>query len=351
MVRKRGFAQEVFVLYNRKALQKRFTDNIIERIQDEFVLCCDNVIFIEYEDKKRCDIREYIRKISSDKTHLIIIGNDNTLPFEQVKSPVSDGDSIVHTDNFWNCFDRDMIIPDFPVARIPHDKNQTAKSFISMLSSILSVKHLNHNERLGITASIWDKAAGHVFKTIKGTGDILNSPPFSVGRDGVLAFESFNGCIYCNVHGSDTLEGWYGQAKRSETFDDDFPLALMPETFVSGFESAMLISEACYGGFIIDKTMKKSIALSALNGGIACELISTSTAYGTFFPPVSEADLLVEYFMKNIYNNQSAGMALVKAKREFARFNIKENGYLDNDDRKTLLEFTLYGNPLLMEKK
>ena len=113
----RGFSEEVFVLYNKKFLSQQFSEEFIISIQDIFVLNCSNVIFIEYSEEKRIQIRNYIKKIKSNDTYLIILGNHNIIPFEAVKSPVNDGDNYVYTDNYWNCYDRYKLIPDFPVCR------------------------------------------------------------------------------------------------------------------------------------------------------------------------------------------------------------------------------------------
>lgn len=347
----RGFSEETIILYNRELLSKRFSRHVIIKIQDEFVLNCENVVFIEYEPEKREKIRNYIRKIICNDTHLIILGNHDMIPFESVKSPVNDGDAAVYTDNYWNSFDRQYLIPDFPMSRIPISSCQSEKELISMIGRLMAARTVTRRERLGITASIWDRAAIHVFKSVKGTGEMLVSPPFSVKNDGILTFRDFSGTLYCNVHGSDTEKGWYGQAKNNETQYERFPLALLPETFTSGFDSTYLVSEACYGGLINDRRIDDSIALSAVCKGLIFTLLSTSTAYGTFFPPLSEADLLVEIFYKCVYRGMTAGKSLVKAKRDFASRNIEKNGFLDNDDKKTLLEFLLYGNPLVQEER
>lgn len=346
----RGFSEEVFVLYNRALTEERFSDEAVIRIQDEFVSCCSNVIFIEYSDNKRAKIRNYIRKIKSNDTYLILLGNHDMIPFETIPSPVNDGDSIVYTDNYWNCYDRNKLLPEFPLSRIPIPYEYDENRMIAMIDRLMSYRTINHKEKLGITASIWDRAAKHVFECVKGTGEMLLSPPFSVKNNGILQFSQFNGSVYCNVHGSDRESAWYGQAKKNENQYERFPMALMPESLRKGFKNAFLVSEACYGGLINDKAIEQSIALSAVCEGLIFTLLSTSTAYGTYFPPVSEADLLVEKFYQYLYKGLTAGKSLIRAKREFAAINIEKNGFLDNDDRKTLLEFLVYGNPLVREE-
>ncbi len=341
------FKEEVYVMYDKAKIQKRFSKNIITRIQDIFVASCNNVLFIEHTVAQRKKIHKYIHKISSNDTHLILIGNHDTLPFETIKSPVNDGDKIVHTDNFWACNDAAMLIPDLSVARIPHSKNEKENEYLKKIENILENVNINFNEKVGVTASIWDKSSIEVFEQIKGTGEIIISPPFSIKKNGLIKFKKFMGTIYCNVHGSKDIPGWYGQAKQNEISDEEYPRVLMPETFKDGFKSTYLVSEACYGGFIINKRDKESIALSALKGGIKFTLLSTSTAYGPYRPPLSEADLLADLFYKELYKGKSAGKALREAKKIFARKGIKKYGFLDNDDKKTLLEFHLYGNPLL----
>jgi len=74
---------------------------------------------------------------------------------------------------------------------------------------------------------------------------------------------------------------------------------------------------------------------------------STAIAYGPPHPPSREADLLGKYFFQYVEKCIPFGDALKNAKIDFAKKMVRTQGFLDDDDKKTLLEFQLYGDPSL----
>ncbi len=338
--------REVFVLYNKKNMISLFGKNIITQIQDLFVLYMKNVLFIEYEKNKREKIRKYIHSISDEHSYIILLGNHKELEFEKTESPAWDGDNEIFTDNYWSVNTKDMLIPELSVSRIPIHKNERAKEFLIKLEKILRIKNIKLNEKFGISASIWYKSAERVFDNFKGMGELLKCPKYDYKKK-KIHFKKYNYSMYFNVHGSKDLPGWYGQRKNSFEYKEEYPIAAMPEMFSKGIEGSFILSEACYGGYIINKTYKKSIFLQALKSGIGFAIGSTAIAYGSFKPPLSEADLFIKIFINEFQKGKIAGDSFVSAKRKFAIQCIKKNGFLDGDDKKTLLEFTFYGNPFI----
>jgi len=80
-----------------------------------------------------------------------------------------------------------------------------------------------------------------------------------------------------------------------------------------------------------------------------CVVASTKIAYGPSEPPSTDADLLGKLFFKNVINKESFGIALMKAKQDFVVESSKK-GYLDSSEKKTLIEFVLYGDPMYQFK-
>ena len=74
---------------------------------------------------------------------------------------------------------------------------------------------------------------------------------------------------------------------------------------------------------------------------------STTIAYGPTKPPSSEADLMVKYFFEYLQRGMRVGESFHNAKLDFARKALRRQGFLDDDDKKTLLQFVLYGDPTL----
>ncbi|MFO8061853.1 MAG: C25 family cysteine peptidase [bacterium] len=334
---------EFFILYNREMLEQIFGSDSIARIQDAFVSSLGNCLFIEYSETRRADLKEYILSTASNSTMLIIAGDHNMVPFESIESPVSDGDRMILTDNFFA--GKLLEIPDIPVSRIPFAESEGIDDYIRKLDRILSNVELSCTEKFGMTAAVWQTSAARVFDSIDGMGEMIVSPPFSIEDNEGIAFNNVNGCLYFNVHGAEHLPGWYGQKKPSDNESEEFPLCITPGSFTEGLNTSFIMTEACFGGFVKGKKAQQSIALTALSSGISFFLGSTATAYGTYFPPLSEADMLCSIFADELRSGNPAGIALRDAKQKFARRNIEKHGFLDNDDKKTLLTFTLYGNP------
>lgn len=335
---------EFFILYNREMLEHMFGSDSIARIQDTFVSSLGNCLFIEYSDTKRFQLKEYILSTASSSTMLIIAGDHNMVPFESIESPVNDGDKMILTDNFF-ASENLLEIPDLPVSRIPFARNEGIDDYIRKMDIILSTEVLACSEKLGMTAAVWQSSANQVFDSIDGMGEMIVSPPFSLKNNEPIVLSNLRGCLYFNVHGAEHLPGWYGQRKSSDSESEEFPLCITPDSFTGNIKTSFIITEACFGGFIKDKKPEHSIALTAMSSGISFFLGSTATAYGTYFPPLSEADLLCSIFTDELRSGNPAGIALRDAKQKFARENIEKHGFLDNDDKKTLLTFTLYGNP------
>ena len=335
--------KELSVLYYPEKLKKKYSKKIIASIQDIFVATGNSVQFIEVKDSSRAKTREYIEEECSDSI-VIIIGGEEVFPFEKIKSQVDDGDEFVNTDNWWASFGKDFTIPQIEMTRMPDGEDETEKSFLKMIEDSMTKNKIDLNEKFGITAEIWRKAAENAFTHLKSQGEILSSPPHT--SKSKLEFDKFEGGLYFNLHGGEQESGWYGQRDKFSSYKEEYPLALEPKNISKGIKNGFIASEACYGAFINRKRNDDSIMLTALRSGVSFCIGSTSTAYGTYAPPLSEADMLVSIFFDEFLKKKNASLAFLNAKRLFAQKNIEKNGFLDDDDKKTLVEFVMYGNPL-----
>jgi hypothetical protein len=127
----------------------------------------------------------------------------------------------------------------------------------------------------------------------------------------------------------------------------DYPIALTPENLrKNGHAPKFVFSEACYGGYVIDKTEDESIALKLAGIGTRGLVASTCISYGSIASPLIGADLIGNLFWRFLKEGYSAGESLMKAKIETAREMNKRQGFLDGEDQKTLISFLLLGDPL-----
>jgi hypothetical protein len=142
---------------------------------------------------------------------------------------------------------------------------------------------------------------------------------------------------------------WYGQ--RDLALDDvgpDYPTALSPKDLVKNGKSPKVIfSEACYGGHILNKSERESIALKFLSIGSLVVVASTAVSYGSVEAPLIGADMLANAFWRYIKDGFSSGEAFMQAKIDLAREMNRRQSYLDGEDQKTLISFVLYGDPLV----
>lgn len=334
----------LYILYNEKKLSAAYGTDFKTKMQDSIAMSNKNCLFTDVS-AGRSKTRQYVIREMTQYDSIVLIGNNSIMPFEKLPSPVSDGDGLMETDNYWATMMKEMTIPDYPVARIPDGEDDSRTGFLRRIENTMRQTQIQAVEKTGITADIWALTARKVFSGINGMGEMKNSPPHNA-KAGKIKYSRFNGAMYYNLHGSKELPGWYGQRKRSDYAGEEFPLAIMPESFKEGCAGGYVLSEACFGGYVTGKKLKKSIVLTALNSSVPFVIASTATAYGTFRPPLGEADLFAEIFYAKLRKHRIAGMAFLRAKRQFAADMISKYGFLDDDDRKTLLEFTFYGNPL-----
>jgi len=339
----------MLILSGKEALQKEIgkLDSVESAIND-YIKSKKNyeIKFFYYDQlnelkinpvKKNCRaIRDYIQEVEEKWgiiDFLLFIGGDRVVPFFRLPNPCDDDDIKVLSDNPYASRDDDFLIPERVCARIP---DNCASDFIikQLNKSIMRTK-----KSFGMSAKVWKEAAKNVYQQIGDVRELKISPPVTSDsfRTTWLQKRDF---IYFNLHGSDISPNWYGQD------GDDYPIALKIENIIDA--SGIVASEACYGAYIINKSEKTAISLKFLDqNGVIGFCGSTTIAYGPPSPPSTEADLLVKYFFEYSKQGVTIGEAFKNAKQDFARKMIRRHGFLDDDDQKTLLQFVLYGDPLM----
>jgi len=281
----------------------------------------------------------------SKRGSFLIIGGHSIVPFYRIKNPTDDDDKTILTDAPYASRDSDFLIPQRPFGRIPDSKN---KGFLISLLLKTIAYHLAKKkkpESFGYTASIWKEASKAVFHVIGDVKKIKVTPPLNAKKlKKRFLKKKF---LYFNLHGSKESPNWYGQRSPEDPADFPmYPVAATPDSipFLGG---SVVYSEACYGGWGFNKSEKESMALRFLNSGAVAFVGSTGIAYGPTHPPSSEADLLAKYFLQYVEKGIPFGDAFRNAKVDFAKKMVRVQGFLDEDDKKTLLEFQLYGDPSL----
>lgn len=308
-----------------------------------------NILWVESADpgEVRKEIAEAEKKFTPRRISLLIIGDDEIIPFFRLKNEVEDGDPHIWSDAPYASSDESWIIPERAVGRIPGtEKVDFLLKVLRNTARKHRVEGVNPRKKngFGYSTSKWKAASKAVYRAVSLKERIRLSPP--VAKDNFrtkwLEKKSF---LYFNLHGVKDSKEWYGERAPLDPGDYPvFPVALQPD-LIHGVSGAVVFSEACYGGHVLNKEPKNSIALRFLEQNVDCFVGSSAIAYGPYKPPSTEADLLCKYFLQYVERGTTYGNAFVNAKRDFIKKMLRIQGYLDEDDTKTLLEFNLFGDP------
>lgn len=309
---------------------------------------------------------------------LLLIGGDDILPFHLLPNPTDDSDPNVPSDNPYATLDQNFFVQQWPVGRLPDErgkdagylleqlrylnneygmKSKTKKSFArNFLATffgalfawlkIFSTKPQTQ-DHLGVSAEVWKQASESVYGVIDDQKRLLTSPP-TTNKNILESRKAKAKFGYFNLHGLKESNEWYGQRDLSRQGNDvEYPVALNTKNFTeaSGAPSIVL-SEACFGAWVLDKKVNESVALNFLSRGTRAFVGSTVIAYGAPSKTLVAADLLAHHFWTHVKNDIAAGYALMRAKLALASKMTADQGFLDGEDQKTILSFVLYGDPL-----
>jgi len=310
---------------------------------------------------------------------VLIIGGQDVVPFHLLPNPTDDSDKEIYSDNPYSTLDSNYFVPEWPVGRLPGETGQDAGLLLEQVRNLVRyhstynlqdswwrrlfqvlnpvrqvmkvanpITWFSRSVSFGYTASVWKLASMAVYRQVGDPRTMLSCPPVGAGN---LRREKINNSMlsYYNLHGVEDSENWYGQKDVNDHGSGpDYPVALSPSNLVkNGHAPQVVFSEACYGGYVVDKDEEKSIALKFAGIGTLAVVASTSIAYGSVNTPLIGADLISSLFWKHLGEGLTVGEAFLQAKVDLAREMNKRQGYLDGEDQKTIISFVLYGDPLI----
>jgi hypothetical protein len=304
---------------------------------------------------------------------VLIVGGHEAVPFHYLPNPTDDMDSEIASDNPYATLDSNYFIQDWPVGRLPGEIGPDAGMLLEGLRRLIRYhsqylaangKHQpkdfwqrvqvflqgrakrKYNGSFGYTAAAWKRPSLAVYRTIGEAASLMASPPQSTGS---IPAKKAVSMAYYNLHGLVDAAEWYGQRDMADqTPGPDYPIALSPKDLGGkGRSPEIIFSEACYGGHIIGKTEEQSMALKFIAQGSLVLVGSTCASYGSVGTPLIGADLLGNYFWKNVKLGTTVGEAMLQARVDLVREMNKRQGFLDAEDQKTLISFILYGDPLV----
>ncbi|MFZ1947747.1 MAG: C25 family cysteine peptidase [bacterium] len=277
--------------------------------------------------------------------YLLLVGNSRIVPTWTVDNPAADSDKDLPSDAPYGSAEPAggadaYLVPDRAVARVPLDGEPNAAGDLSSFLDRLLARPSGEprGEPFGLTAAIWRDQAARIYD-LAADAPIRSSPPL-----GLSSFDPAwlgpRSVLYFNVHGSQEEPYWYGQEGLR------YPKVLSPEVVARSRPAASLVvTEACYGGLVECRSPQTSIALAFLAAGAAALVGASAIAYGSPDVRLTEADLAAYLLLKRVLAGERYGDAFRESKIDFAAEMLSRQGYLDGDDKKTLLEFNLFGDP------
>ena len=316
------------------------------------------------------DGAERVLRPSGKIDYVLIVGDDGAIPFHMLPNPAADPDGEFPSDAPYAVAAKGggqgesraegegrgegesidiFLLPDRTVGRVPL-MPVGGGGLIPYLESLRSREDRGRDweRRFGLCALQWKRESSKVYRVLA-AGDpaggevraekLRTSPPVDTSIF-ESAWLSSGAVIYFNVHGSKHEKYWYGQDGLS------YPSVLSPEIVAAASPlDSIVLSEACYGGLVSGKSAGNSVALSFIEQGVAAFIGSSAIAYGSPDENLTEADLLAYLFFKRLVEGETCGHAFREARIDFAAEMLSRQGFLDGDDRKTLLEFGLFGDP------
>ncbi len=327
-------------------------------------------------DVKRA-IDDLIRAIGHDDTAvdgILIVGGDDIVPSYHAPNPSDDDDSAILTDNPYAVENGDSVFaPRLAIGRLPDGSGGNLGLLLRQIDTLLEVRRnppaAESNSRLlqagraalgvfglavsnalsfGCAAWPWSSVSGEAFAPLATGASLRLSPPVTAA-DFQVQWIHGKRFFHFNLHGAPDGAAWYGQeADGISDGGPSLPVAITPELLSEAdFSAPIVFSEASHAANVVARTASNSLALRFLSEGAAAFVGPTAIAYGAIEPPPAGADLLGQLFWENLRDGDRIGEALARAKIQYAREVMESQGYLDGDDQKTLLEFVLFGDPLM----
>lgn len=285
--------------------------------------------------------------------YLVIAGSQDIFPFQELNNPAdADGDMSVPSDLPYACdapYSRQVQSftgPTRVVGRIPDVPGESdIRYFTAAIQSVINAKPRKEElylQYFGLSAYVWRKSTQQSMQHMVGNyDDLLLSPGASSNYTSTQLKKLTH---FYNCHGAQNDMAFYGQKGNV------YPVAISSSQLKGKVSDGTIVAaECCYGAelvkpVLLPETDALSIANTYLINNAVAFMGSSTIAYG---PADGQglADLITQYFIKNIISGASTGRALLQARQQF----LSECGpHLDPYELKTLAQFYLLGDPSVL---
>ena len=287
--------------------------------------------------------------------YILILGAQDVIPFVDITNPADDDDAVVPSDLPYACEKpyskniNDFTGPTRVVGRLPDVPGSNDPDYIvKLISNIIKSKPIeakSYADYFSITCDEWKLSTKLSLKNIFGNFSKMFISPPAGKKYSAAALRPLT--HFYNCHGALSDFAYYGQKGKS------YPQAIHSLQLDKKISYGTIVAaECCYGAELVDNTMlgingQISICNQYLINGALAFVGSSTIAYG----PVDSqglADLITQYFLRNVHEGASTGRAMLEARQKF----IAESGpSLDPYELKTLAQFNLMGDPSVLPVK
>jgi hypothetical protein len=283
--------------------------------------------------------------------YLVLLGATDVIPHQDLKNPIvgdnTDKDEYAWGDIPYACEapysqePADFVCPTWVVGRIPDILNATDPGHLLKVLKTASTWRPrdpeDYADYLGISAWVWRKSSERTARQVFGTSHLQISPPQGPRWNPSLISRRLH---FVNCHGGLSSPHFRGQRGKH-----NYPIShtswWLPDRISEGTVAA---AECCYGAELYDPATAENhhmgICSAYLENGGYGFFGSTTIAYGSSTQN-GWADLICQYFLKNVLSGDSLGCAALKARQQYAA----SWGDIDPADLKTLAQFNLLGDP------
>jgi len=282
--------------------------------------------------------------------YIVLFGAQDVFPFQEIKNPANDDDDIVPSDLPYACdaaYSNSISSftgPTRVVGRIPDIPSVPDIDYLKIVfDTIINYKRVKQEKLqnyFAVTADVWKGSTQQSLSNIFANNTKLKDCPPAIPPYLVSDLQPLT--HFYNCHGSPVDSKFYGQK------GNNYPTAQhSPNLNGKISEGTIIAAECCYGAELFDPANEGTHNLSIANTYFKNKAVaftgSSTIAYG---PSTGNglADLLTQYFIKNIINGSSSGRALLEARQKF----LSVSGpHLDPYELKSLAQFYLLGDPSL----
>jgi hypothetical protein len=282
--------------------------------------------------------------------YLVVFGAQDIIPFQEIRNPTGDEDVVIPSDLPYACDKpfgtriQSFTGPTRVMGRIPDLPGQSDPAYITRIMENI-FRHTSVNDTLmmdyfALSCDIWKKSTRQSLLSIFGNHDKLKLSPPATEKHTRTDLKPRT--HFYNCHGGLVDPRFYGEKAGRQ------PVAQHSATLKGKITAGTLVAaECCYGAELYNPDLQDDrqmgIAHAYLLEGAMAFMGSSTVAYG---PPDGQdlADLITQYFVKQVIAGSSTGRALLEARQQFL---AQVGPHLDPYELKTLAQFYLLGDPSL----